>query len=226
MALINAVGKNVHFFGIEKDVHLASYIEKVVTHSGFFQKYEIIHGDVREQLPLLIKRLHTKQKGYIIVGSLPYYLTGHLLRIIGELPERPIECFFIVQREVAERIVAQPPRNNLLAASIQYWGCPKILKQLTKNSFQPPPKIDSSLLQITRNRERSDAFDFRFYRTLKISFSHPRKTIFNNLREEWDAMVVREVLQKTSLSEKMRPQALTVNNFIQLSTLLEENNAK
>ncbi len=145
-----------------------------------------------------------------IVGNIPYYITGHLLRIISELDCAPDLCVFLIQEEVAERIAAQPPRMNRLAASIQFWARPEIILHVPREDFAPPPNVDSAVIRLSRKTDvapvgateheeetggsrsprrqprasgQSHASDSRlYYATVRALFAQPRKTISNNIR--------------------------------------------
>ena len=113
---------------IEKDEDLYHALEKQF-HTD--DRVTIIQGDALKTLPSLVKDLPSAG-AYKIAGNIPYYITGHLFRIIGELEHRPEKCSFTIQEEVAERICAMPPRMNRLAASIQFWASAKIVKILPR----------------------------------------------------------------------------------------------
>ena len=96
---------------IERDVELVAGLrEKYKTNT----RIEIHEGDVLEVLPALATRYSLLATRYSLTGNLPYYLTGFLLRTIGELEHKPARSVFMIQKEVAERIVARPPRMNRL----------------------------------------------------------------------------------------------------------------
>src|SRR3989344_1415922 len=87
---------------------------------------EIIYGDALKVLPNLTNELKNL-KTYKLTGNIPYYITGYLLRILGELENKPSLIVLTIQKEVAQRVCAKPPKMNLLAASIQFWAEPKII---------------------------------------------------------------------------------------------------
>lgn len=126
-----AEGKGIKIIAIEKDPALAQELRKnfqfstrppdrqvsnaQIQNSKFIihnSIIEIIEGDAREILPSIIHHSSFVIHNYKLVGNIPYYLTGYLLRIISELENKPSLCVFTIQKEVAERIVAQPPKMN------------------------------------------------------------------------------------------------------------------
>ncbi|MEK7542890.1 MAG: rRNA adenine dimethyltransferase family protein, partial [Patescibacteria group bacterium] len=144
-------GHELRIMGIEKDTELAMELKKK------FQKnknIEIICGDILKILP-------TIPHPYKLAGNIPYYITGHLLRIISELKEKPDIAVLTIQKEVAERICAVPPSMNLLAASVQVWARSKIIRTVSKNEFSPRPKVDSAVIKlITLPKNKSLTTEF------------------------------------------------------------------
>ena len=99
----------IKVIAIERDEYLAEVLRKK------FEPYnniEIIHGDALKLLPSVIHNLQFTIHNCKLAGNIPYYITGKLLRTISELAEKPIVSVFTIQKEVAERICAQPNRMN------------------------------------------------------------------------------------------------------------------
>jgi len=86
----------------------------------------------------------------------------------------------MVQKEVAQRIVAMPPKMNLLAIGVGYYANPKILFYVSKNCFWPKPKVDSAVISLTPYRQFK-SIDKNFFKVVKAGFACPRKQILNNL---------------------------------------------
>ncbi|KKT90342.1 MAG: Ribosomal RNA small subunit methyltransferase A [Candidatus Jorgensenbacteria bacterium GW2011_GWA2_45_13] len=200
---------------IEKDAVLAENLYKKYKDDEYV---EIIEGDIRKILPKVVREHKLAGGGYGLVGNIPYYLTAYLFRIIGSLYKKPSVCIFTLQKEVALRITANPPNMNLLASSIQYWGVPEIVGFIPKKSFSPPPKVDSAIIKITTLPmvpDKNKIKETQYYTLAKTLFAHPRKTIFNNLRD----LAETENIKKETLMERLsdvginpanRPQDLNV----------------
>jgi 16S rRNA (adenine1518-N6/adenine1519-N6)-dimethyltransferase len=164
---------------IEKDKSLALSLPSSMARRApeASHKLEIIEGDILKTLP----KFHFKYK---LVGNIPYYLTGRLLRLLSELENKPELIVLTLQKEVALRITAQPPKMNLLAAIVQFWANPRILGSIKKTSFSPAPKVDSAILKLalkTKKEMESLPPAEEYYKIVKIIFKQPRKTILNNL---------------------------------------------
>lgn len=178
--------KGAVLIAIEKDQILAAALKKQI---GDNPKFSLITGDIRKELLSLtqnsIRRPADEIQNYKVVGNIPYYLTGYLLRQLGELEHKPQKIVLTVQKEVAERIAAKPPRMNLLAASIQFWAEPEIIGFIQKKDFQPAPQVDSAIIMLLPKMEKPATEREIFYKTVKKIFAQPRKTVKNAVRNGW-----------------------------------------
>jgi len=165
---------------IEKFQFLTSHFPSLTSHASF-----MIEGDALKVLPTLTSGLSLSTNHYSIAGNIPYYITGHLLRIVGEMEHKPERVVLTIQKEVAQRVCAQKGKMNLLAACTQAWARPKILRTIPAGSFSPPPKVDSAVLVLEINdilkTENINAPSY--YAFVRALFKQPRKTILNNLIE-------------------------------------------
>jgi len=195
---------------VEKDAEL---YQKLISSDFNQTAITFVHGDILKILPELITNYHLPIISYKLVGNIPYYITGFLLRTLSELPHKPTLSVLTIQKEVAERMCAEPPHMNILAASVQYWAKPEILQFIPKKDFSPPPKVDSAVIRlVTKNEQRASALYYPFIRTL---FKQPRKTIRNNLYAAVNTLGVPEneidsVLSKLGIDPNARPQNLSL----------------
>ncbi len=158
---------------IEKDGELAGFLRRKFSDND---KIEIINGDALKVLPQIPKSYILNSKSYKVVGNIPYYITGYLLRILSELENKPSLAVLTIQKEVAERLVAKPPRMNLLAAAVQFWSEPEIIGELPKEDFRPMPKVNSATIKLKPKKSSPPANQKKYYRLIKIIFKQPRKT--------------------------------------------------
>lgn len=194
---------------IEKDPELATALRLQYEAE---KNIAVIEGDVRELLLSLTEKTVHTHKSYKLLGNIPYYLTSFIFRLVGELPHKPTDVVFMIQKEVAERIAAKKGRMNLLAASVQAWADVEIVTYVSRNDFLPPPEVESAVVKLT-TKEKIPKKDLpAYYRTIKILFKQPRKTILNNLvaldalsREE-----IAEKLRKLSIDPSSRPAELPI----------------
>ena len=218
---------------VEKDKDLADDLKNKIYDLGLDKNIEIIEGDALKTLPRLIHNSELRIKNYKIVGNIPYYITGYLLRILGELENKPSLIVLTIQKEVAQRVCAKPPKMNLLAASIQFWAEPKIIGSVSKKDFWPIPKVDSAIIKLTpltllvRSSIQCNKGDY--YKFIKILFKQPRKTILNNLefriknlefRAE-NRQKLKEKLLKIGVDPQARPQNLSIEQILKLFNFLK-----
>lgn len=121
--------------------------------------------------------------GYKIVANIPYYLTSHLIRVISETPNRPAVAVLLVQKEVAQRVAAQPGEMSLLSVSAQFHWQVSLGREVPAKLFTPPPKVDSQILTLTRRPKPlfEDVNIKKFFQLVKAGFAQRRKTLLNNL---------------------------------------------
>ena len=196
---------------IEKDKNLYDFL---VERFQDDTRVSIAQGDALTVLPNIISDLHLKTGEYKIIGNIPYYITGHLFRVISELERLPRRCVFTIQKEVAERICAAPPRMNRFAASVQFWANAKIIKMLPASDFSPPPKVSSAIMVLETVRPiNSDAQNY--YAAVRALFSQPRKTLTNNLAKatEQKGDFVSKKLTEIGIIPGDRPQNLTIDDI-------------
>jgi len=185
---------------------------------------EIINADVLKiNLPEL---LGSEASKYKIVANLPYYITSPIIRLFLEAENPSTEMILMVQKEVAERIVAKPGKMSILAVSIQYYAHPELLFYVDKRSFFPVPEVDSAVIRIThianrksRNKEEIN----KFFRVVRAGFSAKRKMLVNNLASSFqlDKKEVEEKIKKVPLSGTVRAQELSVEDWKKLTKLFE-----
>ncbi len=197
---------DVDFVAIEKDSKFIVYLKEK------FPLATIIEGDVLKILPPLMEE---QKDEYAVIGNIPYYLTGFLLRKIGDSKNRPSRCVLMIQREVAERICAPKGNLNRLSAAVRVWGRPKILAVIPRGDFSPPPKVESAIIEINTDKDRQSSDLSSVFAAIRVLFAQPRKTLLNNLSTAAD-IPKREILkeiQTVGISENFRPQDLEIEQL-------------
>jgi 16S rRNA (adenine1518-N6/adenine1519-N6)-dimethyltransferase len=117
------------------------------------------------------------------VANIPYYLTSALLKLLLTGAAQPTSLTLLVQREVAERIVAAPGAMSLLALSVQLYGQPRLVRTVSPDAFLPPPEVASALLAVRglRRFPFTDVPEQRFWQVARVGFAAKRKQLVNNL---------------------------------------------
>jgi len=212
---------------VEKDPKMIEILKEILKS---FKNVKIIQGDILKYNlePLRFARCNSfgiKQflKKYKIVANLPYYIVSPVIRKFLESKYPPKEMFLMVQKEVAQRIRAKPPKMSILAVAVQFYAEAKILFKVSKGSFWPQPKVDSAFLKIKSFSKPKEVNPDLFFKIVKAGFSHPRKQLANNLSKELklDKKETQEWLFKCGIEPSIRAEALTIDNWIKLTKALK-----
>ena len=183
---------------VEKDLGMIAILRETIKN---FKNVKIIQGDI-----LKIPKHKLPTTNYKIVANLPYYIVAPVIRKFLELIEtRPLIMILMVQKEVAQRICAKPPRMSLLSVSVQFYAKPEIISYVSKKSFWPQPKVNSAILKIVPRKSAllSASIRERFFRIAKAGFSQPRKQLLNNLSR--NLKINREKITTWLLKNKIKP---------------------
>jgi 16S rRNA (adenine1518-N6/adenine1519-N6)-dimethyltransferase len=205
-------GANVRAFEIEKK--LQPYWE---AQQELHPNLQMVWGNVLRQWDAYAK---SEEGPYTVVANLPYQITSEALETMLESSHPPERVVCMVQKEVAERIVATPGQMSILAVSIQYFGKPRIVTRVGRGSFYPSPRVDSAVLMIDNIEACSSST--AFFRTVKAGFHHKRKKLLNNLVEVYDQekKELEVIFSELKLNPNIRAEELSIAQWEQLSKLL------
>lgn len=180
------------------------------------ENIEIIWGNAIQEIE---KKGLPKQ--YKVVANLPYQITSRILRLFLDARDKPKTMVIMVQKEVADRIIAKPGDMSILSVSIQYYGKPKIITKVSKGNFWPSPKVDSAVIAITDIKQQIDS-EF-FFKIVREGFSNKRKQLWRNLHDGLglDKEKIQSSLKSILGNEKIRAQELSIENWRELVNNLE-----
>lgn len=149
-----------------------------------------------------------------VVGNLPYFITSDILLRLFELRRYFETIVLMVQREVADRLAASPGGRDygLLSATAQLYGKVEKMFTLPPGAFSPPPKVQSTVVRFTvaPRVESLRVPEVGFINFLKLSFGQKRKTLWNNLKSEYQPESLRSALERTGVKPTVRAEALTL----------------
>lgn len=158
-----------------------------------------------------------------VIGNIPYYITSAILVKIIENNNHISQALLMMQREVAERLVAKPRTKQYGALSVfmQTHSTMKILFHVTPKSFFPPPKVQSSVIRITMNDTYKQITDITlFQKIVQSGFSQRRKTLKNSLAKAIENPEIRsKSLAAAGIIETQRAEELTFQEFINLANI-------
>ncbi len=180
----------------------------------FADKLVIHEGDV---LQFDFNSIEGQKK---IVGNLPYNISTPLLFHLAEVAEDVVDMHFMLQKEVVERMVAEPKTNDYgrLGVMLQYFFDMEMLIEVPPESFDPAPKVDSAVVRMIPVKHRiGEAQDFtHFAKLVKAAFHQRRKTIRNNLKD----IATDEDLQAVGIAPQDRAEHIEPEKYVALSNYL------
>lgn len=188
----------------------------------FSQKVTVICQNVLKFDPAEIYK-GTRMK---CVGNLPYHLSGSILRWFLTHRACFSELYLMLQKEVAERIVAKPGTKSygVLSLLYQYHSVPSLLFLIPPNAFLPRPKVDSAFLKVVF-KDKAWAPNSLFIPLVKTAFSQRRKTLFNNLKS-WKPdqdIPWKKIFALTGIQGNERAEQLSLETFVLLSDLIAQH---
>ena len=156
---------------------------------------------------------------YKMVGNLPYYVTSPILRHFLESACKPSLMVVMLQREVAERILARPGEMSLLAVSVQLYGEPKLVRLVDASAFYPPPQVDSAIVRIdVFPKPAVDVDPDTFFTLVAAGFAQRRKQLHNALAQRFWMQPGRapEILREAGIDPTRRAETLSVEEWANL----------
>jgi len=207
-------------FAIEKDDKFADVLKTQYLNSNV----EIVHQDALNFEPNTYGLI---AESYKLVANIPYNITSLIIRKFLEEEDKPEMMILLVQKEVAERIIAEPGDMSLLAVSVQFYAKVEIVAIVPKESFFPTPKVDSAIIKLKVKSQKHKVQSREFFRIVKFGFAAKRKTLENNLSagmhiKKDDA---RDIIKKAGFEAKIRAEDLSVEDWIRLFEIIKEGDS-
>lgn len=172
----------------------------------------------------LAELMHGQQ--FCLIGNYPYNISSQIFFKVLDCRDLIVECSGMLQREVAERICAPEgsKTRGILSVLLQVWYSCEYLFTVSEGVFNPPPKVKSGVIRLRRNDVADPGCDFALMRTVvKTTFGQRRKTIRNSVRSLLPPGVA---FPADSLLGALRPEQLSVEQFVQLTNLVADLRAK
>lgn len=203
-----------HVIAVEKDDHLYEELR------GKFknEKLELIHGDV---LDLNIETF----KNYKLVANIPYNITGAILEKFLSADTQPTLIVLLVQKEVAERIVARDKKESILSISVKAYGTPHYVEKVLAGSFAPAPKVDSAIIAIEDiSKKFFEKFSEReFFALLHAGFKSKRKKLSSNLASLYGKEKVSETFKYLNLNDNIRAEDVAIGEWGRIAEALAQH---
>ncbi len=206
---------------VEIDRHLIPALKENLKE---FSNLEIINEDI---MKVNVKDITVNEQNMTmkVAANLPYYITTPIIMKLLE-EENDLELMvFMVQKEVAQRMVAKPGGKDYgaLSVAVQYYAQPERVFDVPPHCFVPQPEVDSTIVKLKKNKTPPVNLKDKdiFFKVVKASFGQRRKTLlnaltnfggFNKSKEE-----IREILSALDINENARGETLTIEQFASLS---------
>ncbi len=204
---------------IELDRHIAEYLKKAFV---AYENVEIIQGDALKADLKEIIDTYLPNMPVVVIANLPYYITTPLIMKFLE-DSLPLESITVmIQKEVADRIVAPAGKKEYgaISVAVQYYSDPEIVRLVPPESFMPPPKVTSAVIKLDiKNHKKPYVEDEKLlFRVVRAAFSQRRKTLSNALSSglSLPKEKVEKIVNDVTKNAKIRGEQLDLGQFIQI----------
>lgn len=205
-------------------VELDKRLPEVLAHTlDAYDNVRVIQGDIlKVNIPEIMGN-----KPFKVVANLPYYITTPIIMALLEKHLPITDIVVMVQKEVAERMAAQPGGKTYgaLSVAVQYYTVPEIALYVPPRSFMPPPEVDSVVVSCkVRQIPAVELIDEKmFFRVVKAAFGQRRKTLNNALKSMGvDKNIIADVLDKAGIEATRRGETLTMEEFGAIANILAQ----
>ncbi len=194
---------------IEKDETVAKILEKRLISSGF-NNARVLVGDILD-----LKEEDVVESVFEVFSSLPYYITSPIIhKLVNDFHNRWESAVFLIQREVAEKIMSSPPNGNYWYFYLNYYYEVGLVKKTVKpSSFWPQPSVYSSVIKFVRKDGQKQIAPQKWSDALHRIFKSPRKQLGN--------VIEKSAIKNAGLSPTVRPGALSIEDMEKLVLSLQ-----
>lgn len=206
--LLTSVAKVV---AVEKDSALVMYLRERFNDAICDGRLDLIEQDILDFDP---ETLSSYGFSYKVVANIPYYITGAIIKKFLSARRQPERMVLLIQKDVAERILAKDGKESILSLSVKAYGEPYYEQTVRSGSFSPAPKVDSAIIciQDISRAHFTQVSEEQFFTLIKKGFSSKRKMLKNNI--EADA----GLLTGCGVDEKARAEDLTLTQWLCLAS--------
>jgi len=206
--------KNI--ISVEIDNSLKNHLEKLKTD---FPNLNIIYNDI---LKTKLSDILQADEQNIVVANIPYYITSPIIMKLLENKNLFRSIFLTVQKEVAKRVTAKKGSKDfgILTLAVEIEADTEYIFDISKNSFQPPPEVESAFIRIIpKNKDKYESNKQLMLKLIKKSFSQRRKKISNTLKALFEKnQNIKILLSDSGIDPDMRPEDLSLEDYFNLAT--------
>jgi 16S rRNA (adenine1518-N6/adenine1519-N6)-dimethyltransferase len=212
------LAEEAEVLAVEKDDNLFTFLQEKFARDIEEGRLKLQHEDILNFDPNDLGR-------YKIIANIPYNLTGAIFEKFLSATNQPDKMILLVQKEVAERIVARDDKESILSISIKAYGDPKYIEKVLAGSFAPAPKVDSAIIAV-ENISKDFFKNFsekEFFNLLHAGFKSKRKKLSSNLSTLSDKTRVAEAFSTLKLDPNIRAEKISVGVWQKLADELIGN---
>lgn len=211
---------------VEKDRQLIPILEDLTRD---FKNICILEADVLKLDMEKLRKDHFNG-GFKVVANLPYYITSPIIMKIIENRHLIPLAVLMVQKEVAQRLTAEPGTKDygILSIAVNMYADVNMVCTIGKEAFLPPPKVESAVVQIMlRQKPREEVDDEAFFfKVVEAAFGERRKTVRNSLSRRLkiqgsDSEAIDQALKETGIDPMRRGETLSIKEYAELSKVLK-----
>jgi 16S rRNA (adenine1518-N6/adenine1519-N6)-dimethyltransferase len=210
--------KDVTAYEVDRDLY--SILQTEFSDELESNKLNIILGDVLEKWDENSSLYNSR---YDLIANLPYYIATNI--ILSSFNDNNCENIIVmIQKEVADKFTAQCGDKEYSALSVITQLISKQARTLIvvpPESFDPPPKVDSSVIYIQKNMDKE--LDFDFNKFLKVCFSQPRKKLSKNLSTAYNKAMINSIFDELNIKESARPHEVDASLYSHIYTKVKQN---
>ena len=196
-----------------------------------YDNVEVINKDVLKLDLEEIANKYNEGKPIKVVANLPYYITTPIVMELLSGKTSIDSITIMVQKEVAERMQANPGTKDYgaLSLAVSYYATAKVMLTVAANCFMPRPNVDSSVIKLTAHNESpvDVADDKEMFKIIRASFNQRRKTLVNGLKNSADLSYSKEeivdAINAIGKDERIRGEKLSLEEFAMLTNALINN---
>jgi len=206
---------DIKLTAIELDRESVAYLKE------WYPELDLIEGDF---LKLDLNEIVSEGE-FNIIGNYPYNISSQIFFKVLEYKDRIPVCSGMIQKEVAERLASKPGKKayGILSVLLQAYYDIEYLFTVDEYVFNPPPKVKSAVIRMTRNKRRRLECDEALFKTIvKTAFNQRRKQMRNSLKSLMNERINELMNERLEWFLTRRPEQLSVEEFIELTLLIEK----
>ncbi len=216
------LGRAGRVIAVEKDDQLFEYLKTEYASAINQNRFDLINGDILEFDPEVLRFYGS----YKLIANIPYNITGAIIEKFLSASFQPEMMVLMVQKEVAERIVAKDPKTgrpgkeSILSIAVKAYGIPTYICTVKAGSFVPAPSIDSAVIkisEISRKNFLNKHHEEVFFQLVKAGFAHKRKILAGNLKNILEPDLVAQAMNEGGILLNARAEDLGISQWLFLS---------